>query len=307
MTSELVALNVRKSLQDVLTIWIEKGIEELEVLPDNFPIKSLLPTLKNRADRIHSLLIPKPEGNNLVLRWDQPQFNDFLETAMPWIEQISREQAERMKRQPCINNIKIFVLAFHNYHSRNQHFPPPFTVNADGNPLHSWRVMVLPYLEQQALYESIRLNEPWDSAHNKQFHDKMPEIFRCPASAGNPQRDTVYCMVVGKETIGVPDGKGITFSQIPDGTSNTILLVERKTPVCWMEPVDVLQEHAYFGVNKHEFGIGSGHEGGVIVGFADGSCRFMKEGLDLKTLKALLTRAGGESVPSIGAFLESVR
>jgi hypothetical protein len=193
--------------------------------------------------------------------------------------------------------MKILILAFHNYHSRDNKVPPPFTVDANGKPLHSWRVLVLPYLEQHELYKKIRLNEPWNSAHNKQFHDQMPTIFRCPTGTlGNPKRDTTYCMLVGDEMIGVPNGKGISIDQITDGTSNTILLAERKTPVCWMEPTDILQEHAYLGVNKHALGIGSEHEGGAVVGVCDGSACFLKETIDLKMLKALLTKAGGENI-----------
>ena len=309
MTSELTAQNTLQGLREALAIYIKTGIEELEVLPDDFAFKSLLPAFKNRSDWIHSLLIPKQEGNKLGWRWEKPQFDEILELAMPMIEEVAKSEAERMKRQPCIAHMKELLLSFHNYHDSYDKMPPPFTVDANGKPLHSWRVLVLPFLEQAALYKQIRLDEPWDSEHNKQFHDKMPAVFRCPVSTlGNPNRDTVYCMVVGEETVGVPDGKGIQFRRITDGMSNTIALVERKTPVCWMQPVDVLQEHAYLGVNKHEHGIGSEHSGGVIVGFGDGSVRFMKDGISPDFLKALLTKAGGESIPyEKGEFLEAVR
>ena len=314
MTSELTALNTLLGLREVLATYIKTGIEELEVLPDGFTIKSLLPALQNRSDWIHSLLIPKQEGNKLGWRWEKPQFDEILELAIPVMEEAAANAVERGRQQQCANQMKQLLLSFHNYAdvSGNNQLPPPFTVDDDGKPLHSWRVLVLPFIDQVELYRSIRLDEPWDSEHNKQFHDKMPSVFRCPVSTlGNPNRDTVYCMVVGNETIGVPDGKGSTMYMITDGMSNTIALVERKTPVCWMEPVDVLQEHAYLGVNKHEFGIGSEHSGGVIVAIADGSVRFMKEGIPLDILKALLTKAGGESVPYNGAevreFLELAR
>ena len=238
------------------------------------------------------------EEKNLTLRWEKPQFDEMLQTAAPLIAQATTEMRENAGRSQCSNLIRQLVLSFHNYHDINGKFPPPFTVDADGKPLHSWRILVLPYLEQNELYKQIRLDEPWDSEHNKQFHDKMPWVFKCSTNTlGNPQRDTVYCMVVGKDMIGVPDGKGIRVVQITDGTSNTMLIAERKTPVCWMEPVDILQEHAYLGVNKHEFGIGSEHSGGANTGFADGSSRFIKDDIDLKILKAILTKAGGESVP----------
>ena len=95
-------------------------------------------------------------------------------------------------------------------------------------------------------------------------------------------------------------------SQMTDGTSNTICLVERKTHVCWMEPTDILQEHAYLGVNKHEHGIGSEHPGGVSAALVDGSSHFMRDEIPLAMIKALLTRAGGESVDASG-FVEPAR
>jgi len=312
MTSELTALNTLQGLREAIPIVLdvmpamlwnvgELTAEESQDLKENL--------VKNQ-ERIQTLFALKAEGKNLMLRWEKPQFDEVLEIMSPLIEELASSEAERMRRQPCVQKMKELLLSFHNYADvrGNHQFPPPFTVGDDGKPLHSWRVLVLPFLDQAALYKQIRLDEPWDSEHNKQFHDKMPAVFRCPVSTlGNPNRDTVYCMVVGNETIGVPDGKGSTFHMITDGLSNTIVLVERKTPFCWMEPVDVLQEHAYSGVNKHEFGIGSEHAGGVIVGLGDGSVRFMRDGIGLDILKALLTKAGGENVPYNNEFMELIR
>ena len=297
MTSELAAFNAQETWQKTLPVIIDN-------VPTSFSISSIASVEKmeikesivKNKERIQVLLTLKADGKNLALRWEKPQFEELLTIAAPLIEEMALSEAERMRRQSCSLKIKQLVLAFHNHHDSLNRIPPPFTADANGKPLHSWRVLVLPFLDQDKLYKQIRLNEPWDSAHNRQFHDKMPPIFQCPMSTlGNPNRDTAYCMVVGNDMIGVPDGKGISYYKITDGTSNTILLVERKTPVCWMEPTDVLQEHAYLGVNKHEQGIGSEHEGGVMVGFADGSQCLMKETIDLKILKAVLTRAGGES------------
>ena len=311
MTSELTAQSTLQGWQEAIPI-------VLDGVPTTFPVSStavvgqpeIKENLVKNQERILALFALKAEGKNLMLRWEKPQFDEMLEIMSPLIEELASSESARMMRLPCVTKMKMLLLSFHNYADTmgNMQFPPPFTVDANGKPLHSWRVLVLPFLEQAALYKQIRLDEPWDSEHNKQFHDKMPAVFRCPAGTGNPNRDTVYCQVVGKETIGVPDGKGSTFRMITDGTSSTIALVERKTPVCWMEPVDVLQEHAYLGVNKHEFGIGSEHSGGAVVAIADGSLRFMKEGISLDFLKALLTKAGGEVIPyDEGEFLESVR
>jgi len=205
-----------------------------------------------------------------------------------------RVSKETALTSSCAEKVGQLSLAFHNHHDAYGQFPPLFSMDANGKPLHSWRVLILPFLgkNEATLYKQMRLNEPWDSTYNKQFHNKMPKMFRCPASTqGDPQHDTIYCMVVGRRTMGVPDGKGIGWIDVIDGTSNTILLVERKTPVCWMEPIDVLQEHAILGVNTHEHGIGSEHPGGAIVGFADSATYFVNEGVDLKILELFLLKS----------------
>jgi hypothetical protein len=171
--------------------------------------------------------------------------------------------------------------------------PPTFSVDKNGKPLHSWRVLILPYLEHAALYDSIRINEPWDSEYNKQFHDKMPQAFTCPScTKGNPKSDTVYCMIVGEKAFGKIDGKA--YDLIPDGFSNTIGIVERATPVCWMSPEDVTIEDAAKGINKTPNGIGSEHENGANVGIMDGSTRFLKNDFPLDTLKKLITADAGD-------------
>ena len=311
MTSELAALNAQQVWQKAVPMVIE-NIDDFPALFSQISVPFVAtPEIKanivTNRERIQTLLTPQAAGKNLTVRWEKPQWDEIFALAAPLFQEMAASGVDNTERQQCAKNVRIFVLAFHNHHDNKNHFPPPFTVDATGKPLHSWRVLVLPYLEQSALYQQIRLDEPWDSAHNKQFHDEMPAIFRCPANTlGNPNRDTVYCMVVGKDMIGVPDGKGISIEKITDGTSNTILIVERKTPVCWMEPTDVLQEHAYLGVNKHEQGIGSEHRGVVVVGLCDGSSHFLKEEIDIKHLKGVLTKAGSESI-NLREGLEFVR
>ena len=297
MTSDLAALNAQQNFRETVAFVIENMPTAFPISPVTFVERpEIRENLLQHRETVQNLLALTPEGRNLTLRWEKPQFDAILEMAMPLLTELAMSEAERMARAPCIDKMRMLILAFHNYAAMTDTpiFPPPFTVDDDGNPLHSWRVLILPWVDQVALYRQIRLDEPWDSEHNRQFHDKMPAIFRCPASTlGNPNRDTVYSMVVGDQTIGVPNGRGISFHRITDGTSNTIAIVERKTPVNWMSPVDVLQEHAYLGVNVHEYGIGSEHAGGVLVGFADGSVRFMSESIPLEILITLLMKASG--------------
>ena len=169
---------------------------------------------------------------------------------MPAI-QMAREAARRMQ---CANHQRQIMLALHTFHDTHGAFPPLHTVDDEGNPLHSWRVLILPFIEQHALYDAIMssgaIHEPWDSEINKQFHDKMPNIFRCPS---NPRTGCCYS-VIAREGF-VPATKagertGLHMGNIPDGVSNTLAIVEVKEPFNWMDPTaDITLDELARGIN----------------------------------------------------------
>ncbi len=310
--SELAAQEIYYSGQSLIDIGVKQweiASAEIDQIEDLSPVDKIvierfkaLMTPEN-IQYVRGEIIPKPQGTRFTVHWDSETVRKAAENMTPLFTPLiqgpilaSRQAAKRMQ---CTNNLKMLGLAAHNYHDANGVWPPPYSVDAAGKPLHSWRVLVLPYLEESALYEAIRKDEPWDSEYNKQFHDKMPVVLRCPeCKVGDAKSGSSYCMVVGEETFGQPpkpDAKKFTIARITDGTSNTIMFVERREPVNWMEPVDIPQEVAYEGINKSYEGISSFHNGGVNCTFCDGSVRFLDDTIDLKTLKALLTIAGGEA------------
>ncbi|MCL2710958.1 MAG: DUF1559 domain-containing protein [Planctomycetaceae bacterium] len=211
------------------------------------------------------------------------------------------------QRMQCTNNIKQIVLALHNYHDTHVAMPPLHSVDNAGRPLHSWRVLILPFIEQNDLYEQIRLDEPWDSAHNRQFHNRMPTIYQCPSSSGSgcnysgiagegfePAREAWRGWYEGR--------RGIGFGQIRDGTSNTLAIVEVNEPFNWMDPnADITLNELVRGINSGGR-VGSNHTGGINVGMFDGMVQFITDDTDTNTLRAMGTRAGGEWVALPGDF-----
>ncbi|MDR1483825.1 MAG: DUF1559 domain-containing protein [Planctomycetaceae bacterium] len=193
------------------------------------------------------------------------------------------------------NNAKAIVLAFHNYQEVHGTLPPLYTVDAAGKPLHSWRVLILPFLDKQDLYDKIKLDEAWDSEHNKQFHNAIIPAYRTKNSATD-QNDNKTCNFV--TIIGSPmkAKDGTSLSDIPDGTSNTAATVELKESFCWMDPTkNITVEEFSKPLDGKEVLIGGSQEGGVIVGFWDGSVRIIPNKTPTEALKAIATANGGES------------
>jgi len=220
--------------------------------------------------------------------------------------QGAREKAQAgARRILCANSLKTIMLATMNYADANDGaLPAAYTVDKDGKPLHSWRVAILPYLEESELYEQIRLDEPWDSEWNSQFHDQMPAIFACPTSVVARQTDaktprtlkeTTYSVVVGDETAFPGAGKGRKWEEITDGPSNTLAVVERKTPVCWMNPTaELTLETLAAEVGSEHTGMGAKREPGFNAATLDGAVRFVVTSTDAATLNAWATAAAGD-------------
>ncbi len=194
-----------------------------------------------------------------------------------------------------VNNLKQMAIAMHSYAAvHNDQLPAPFTVNEDGERLHSWRVAILPFIEEEELYKQIRLDEPWDSEWNKQFHDKCPKIFQNPLVELAPD-ETTYAVVVGENTA-FPGSEGIKLKDISDGLSNTGMITER-SPVCWMDPdSDIPFEEAIEGVNYSPDGIRSYHMNRFTIALCDGSCTRVSVDVSDDFIRKLFDRQDGEDV-----------
>jgi len=162
--------------------------------------------------------------------------------------------------------------------------------------MHSWRVLLLPYIDQRNLYKQYRFDEPWDGPNNIALANatSWPSFYRCPSSNWNGE--TNYFAVVGPQTIW-PGTKTTKMSDIKDGTANTIMLVEvHNSGIHWMEPRDLDISQMSMSVNPHTgSGISSAHPGGwAHVALASGETRAIDHTAPPQALRAALTIAGGE-------------
>ena len=191
------------------------------------------------------------------------------------------------------NNLKQFGIAWHAYHGDYNGFPPNIR-DKDGKALLSWRVQILPYVERQALYNEFKLDEPWDSEHNKPLIEKMPKLFapvRGKAEAGH----TFYQSFSGGGSVLSNEKRSI--ANITDGTSNTIVVVEAGTAVIWTKPDDI-----EYDPKKPVPKVGGMFNGHFHALYADGSVRFLDRAIKEADLRAFITVAGGEVV---GDFAEA--
>ena len=204
------------------------------------------------------------------------------------------------RRMQCSNHLKILGLTLHNYHDAYGGVPPLYTVDAEGKPLHSWRVLILPFIEQTALYEQIRLNEPWDSPHNKQFHNVVVPYFSCPDNPlVAPGKSCTYSAIADASLRpALPDSgqrPRDSFANYQDGLSNQIFFVEVKEPFNWMDPTaDVTLDEFAKGVNAGR--VGSFHPNGCNVCLGDGAVRFIADTVAPAILRALGDPRDGRSV-----------
>jgi hypothetical protein len=204
----------------------------------------------------------------------------------------------------------------HIYHDIYAALPPPANYNKEGKPLLSWRVHVLPFIEQEHLYKQFKLDEPWDSEHNKKLIKEMPGIYRIPSNlpravgippgkAKEEERElmelenykTSYLVPTGERTL-FPKGKagelrGVRFAQVVDGTSNTIMIVEAAPDraVIWTKPDDW-----EFNPDKPSEGLMGYRAEGCLAAMGDASVRTIRRAYSPDIFKALFTRDGGEVV-----------
>jgi hypothetical protein len=211
--------------------------------------------------------------------------------------QAAREAARRID---CGRNLKELGLAMLVYREKHGSFPPAFIADKNGKPMHSWRALLLPYLEGGPESPGARYNfdEPWDSPANRRVTDVALSYFRCPTHGNGDRPTTDYMMVVGLHTIS--DGPhGRKPAEITDEAANTVMLIEvANSDVRWAEPKDLRFDQLDFKINSQaKPAIGSYHPGGATIVSCDGHVKFLSDTTPPERIKAMLTIDGGEKIP----------
>src|SRR5262245_40592192 len=195
---------------------------------------------------------------------------------------ITAEQLQTSEK-----NLQQIVLAYHNYND-TYGFLPTNQLSKAKKPLLSWRVQILPFIEEDALFKQFKMDEPWDSENNKKLIDTMPKIFapvRGKADAG-----TTFYQAFGGSNGWLKPGARIPAS-FPDGTSNTFVCAEAAKPVIWTKPDDMIFN------GKDVPALGGMFDGKFHAGMGDGSVRRFRKGVDPEVLKKLIDPADGGILP----------
>ncbi len=286
------ALPLISALQQMIGMRVPAGVSSLP--PSEVITRHLQPTVVSVSRT--------PDGLVLALRQTLPGPTPgaYAPVAAAMLLPAVSSSREAARRSQSMNHLKQIALAMHNFHDTFKAFPAGYSAGADGEPLLSWRVHILPFIEQQDLYNQFHLDEPWDSLHNKTLIKKMPDTYRSPGSK-SPPGTTNYLGVGGADGVFVrprggaeADGLlGTSFARVTDGTSNTIMTVEvpDELAVVWTRPGD-------FSPNKENpiLGLVGLRRNIFLAGLADGSVRAISQSVDPKTLRALFTKSGGEPV-----------
>jgi prepilin-type processing-associated H-X9-DG protein len=199
------------------------------------------------------------------------------------------------RRASCGNNLHQIGLALHFYHNAKGSFPPVSVSDKDGKPMHSWRLLILPYMDGAPAHEQYDFAQPWDGPKNKKLVTPSRE-YTCLCDDTRANATTSYVALTAPNS---PWGR--SWSATPGKDKNPAMVVEvANSGICWMEPRDLSLHQACAGLNpKSGIGISSKHVlpgeffrhdafAGAHVLFADGSVRFVPAGCPPDLLKGVL-------------------
>ena len=194
--------------------------------------------------------------------------------------------------------MKQIGLAFHSYHDKYGQFPPAYIADENGKPMHSWRVLILPFIDQEALYNRYNFAEPWDGPNNRKLLDERPSFFACPSYVHQrehnqesiDEQSTNYVLITGDGTL-YPTNEGPSLGSMERGAENSLLLTEvghRAVP--WLAPEDIAAEDfiAMFGGEETHEELGIGHASVIVTCFADARPKEISLDIDTESLRKIV-------------------
>ena len=213
---------------------------------------------------------------------------------------------EPAHRNSCRNRLKQISLALHNYQDTYGSFPPAYIADKNGKPIHSWRVLILPFLEDQALYNAYDFDEPWNGPNNSKLAKEF-DIYQCPSvrwntDSGIPITDTQYFAILG-DTTAWPGAQAVKASDVTDGVDNTIFVIEvAGKGINWMEPRDVTLAEAVKLLGPEAKATSTAHVGVREMAYGDGHVKEAGVWDDPKGIEALFTIAANDKAVNISRF-----
>ncbi len=292
-TDEAAAQKVESTLQQGLAfakqLLLGQIFSELADAGDDPEQLAMRRYLVRVANTIEGRLRPTRDGNqvSVTMHADYATTGGVLVALLLPAVQAAREVA---RRSQGMSNLKGIGLAIHNFHDTYRALPAAYNMDADGKPLLSWRVHLLPFLEQRILYEQFRLDEPWDSPHNRQLIPQIPQVYQAPGSRA-PLGKTNYLGVRGEDMTFISPKqadrtpRGLSFRDFTGGLSNTVMVVEANdlSAVEWTRPVDFEPN-----LERPLEGLLGLMPGGFQALFGDASIRAISESIDPEVLIPLL-------------------
>jgi hypothetical protein len=212
-------------------------------------------------------------------------------TGLGTLEATQPDQAnEAEAAKQSVKNLQRLSSAMHSYNDDLGTFPPAALLDKDNKPLLSWRVLLLQNIGERDLFKQFKLDEPWDSAHNKKLLNRMPKVY-APVGVKTKEAHATFYQVFTGPGSAFEGPRGLGVLDFTDGLSNTLLIVEAGEPVPWTKPADLFHD-----AKKPLPQLGGQFKGRIHFALADGSVHVGRRNFPEKTMRLLIVRNDGEPI-----------
>jgi prepilin-type N-terminal cleavage/methylation domain-containing protein len=197
------------------------------------------------------------------------------------------------RRNQCMNQLKQTGFALQHYAEVHRALPPAHTTDPDGNSLHSWRTLILPFIEEQQLYDSIDLAKSWDDPVNSNAMKAEMFVYQCPSATIEGNLTTYLAVVTPNSCFRATEPRSL--SEISDDPSETLLAIDAHAThsVAWMSPVDADEEIV---MGKAKGKPSSHHPNGMLGLFVDSSVQLLSDNIPADKRRELISIADKDNV-----------